>query len=480
MADQRAWNIRDVAAVTDGELAAGAGHETFDGISIDSRTLQKGELFVAIAGQRYDGHDFIDQVLAQGAGGVMIDRTHAAAGIGTRIKSAGAPCVVVENTVRALGDLARHRRRVLNPRVAAITGTNGKTTTKEMAASVCRQRYRVLSTAGNFNNEIGLPLTLFRLEKQHRVAVLELGMSAPGEMGRLAKICEPDLGVVLNVGAGHLAGLESLDGVAKAKGELIEGLGKRGVAVLNADDARVARMAEKAPGRVITWGVSPGADVRAESVRRSEGRVCFDLILPGGRRTAVALPVAGAFMVSNALAAAAVGEEFGVSAAEIKAGLEGFSPVPGRMTVVQTRAGFTLVDDTYNANPESMKAALTGLRELKGAGRGILIMGDMFELGDHAPLMHGKTGVMAAESGVNRLYVTGEFAEAVAGGAASAGMAPEKIMTGSKEEIIAAACSVLGPGDWVLVKGSRGMRMETVVRALLAHGDGATETKGSR
>ncbi|MDY6832768.1 MAG: UDP-N-acetylmuramoyl-tripeptide--D-alanyl-D-alanine ligase [Thermodesulfobacteriota bacterium] len=472
--------MSDVITATGGELIRGTGNEVFDNISIDSRTLGKGDLFVAIQGQHHDGHDFIDHVLAQGAGGVMIDQAHASR-MGTPQAAGREARVVVKDTVVALGDLARHRRRSVNPRVAAITGTNGKTSTKEMAAMICGRRYRVLATAGNFNNEIGLPLTLLRLGKEHQVAILEMGMNAPGEIGRLAKICEPDMGVVLNVGAGHLEGVENIDGVARAKAELFETLTEKDTAIVNVDDPRVMKMAQKARGRVVTYGMGQQADITATSVRREEGRVCFDLCLSAtGERATVALPVSGTFMVSNALAAAAIGAGLGLSAAEIKAGLEGFSPVPGRMTITQTRAGFTLVDDTYNANPESMKAALSGLRELKGAGRGILIMGDMFELGDHAPVMHGKTGVMAAESGVDRLYVTGEFAEAVAGGAASAGMTPEKIMTGSKEAIIEAVCPVLRPGDWVLVKGSRGMGMETVVQALSAYGNGVAGRKGGR
>lgn len=480
MAGGLVWHMSDVIAATGGELVQGKGNEMFENISIDSRTLGKGDLFVAIQGQQHDGHDFIDRVLAQGAGGVMIDQAHASRINTPRATGRGAR-VVVKDTVVALGDLARHRRRSVNPRVAAITGTNGKTSTKEMAAMVCGRRYRVLATTGNFNNEIGLPLTLLRLEKGHQVAILEMGMNAPGEIGRLAKICEPDMGVVLNVGAGHLEGVENIDGVARAKAELLEALTDKDTAIVNADDMRVMKMAQKVRGRVVTYGMRQKADITAASVRRQDGRVCFDLCLSAtDEQVAVALPASGTFMVSNALAAAAIGAGLGLSAPEIKAGLENFSPVPGRMTITQTRAGFTLVDDTYNANPESMKAALAGLRELKGAGRGILIMGDMFELGDHAPVMHGKTGVMAAESGVDRLYVTGEFAEAVAGGAAAAGMTPEKIMIESKETIIEAVCPVLEPGDWVLVKGSRGMRMETVVQALSAYGNGAADREGGR
>ena len=472
------WTGPDVLAATGGEPLCGDGLFRFTGVSIDSRTIDPGQLFVAIKGKRHDGHEYITDVLAAGVSGFIVERTCPASAV-ARIKTAGGLCLAVEDTIRALGALARFRRRKAGLPVVAITGSNGKTSTKEMTARVLEQRYDVLATAGNFNNEIGLPLTLLRLAASHEAAVLELGMNAPGEIARLTAICEPNIGVVLNVGEGHLAGLGGIEEVARAKGELIEAMGAAGTAVLNADDPRVLKMAERATGRVVTFGQNGHGDVRGLDYRQDGGTCLFDMVFAGeGDRLSVRLNGCGRHLVSNALAAAAAGKLLDVPPAAIKEGLEKFVPVAGRLTIIPTRSGFWVVDDTYNANPASMRAAMAAVASLKGDGRGLLVLGDMLELGQRAAELHREIGRRAAESGAALLFVVGDFAPVVAEGAVGAGMDRERITAGSKAEIIAALTSAVRPGDWVLSKGSRAMAMETVTAAVVAAGGGAVTAPG--
>jgi UDP-N-acetylmuramoyl-tripeptide--D-alanyl-D-alanine ligase len=480
MAKYVGWTAPDVLAACEGELVCGAGDYFFSGVSIDSRAVSPSHLFVAVKGQRHDGHDFIADVLKKGVSGFVIDKSRRTA-VAERIRSAGGLCVAVPDTVKALGDMARYRRRQAGLIIVAITGTNGKTSTKEMTARVLEQRYQVLATAGNYNNEIGLPLTLLRLEASHQVGVLELGMNAPGEIARLTRICEPDIAVVLNIGEGHLAGLGSIEGVARAKGELIETMGNNGAAVLNADDPRVLRLGEKAGGRVVTFGQGERGDVRAARIQQTDTGCSFDLVFTGqDEPVPVRFKASGRHLVTNALAAAAVGKLMDIPAQAIARGLEKFNPVPGRMNVIRTRGGFCVVDDTYNANPGSMRAAIEALKEMRGKHRGLLVLGDMYELGEHSAAMHQKVGGWAAESGAAMIFAAGDFARSVAAGAMEAGMAREKIVTGTREQIIKALSKRVRSGDWVLVKGSRAMAMETVASAIVREGGGTEEEKQGR
>lgn len=477
MAAKREWTDPDVLAATEGRQVCGTGAYSFSGVSIDSRTIESSQLFLAVTGDVHDGHDYINDVLEKGTKGFVVGSA-CPLPLVDRIKAAGGLCVTVEDTIRALGGLARYRRRQSGLPIVAITGTNGKTSTKEMTARVLEQRYRVLATAGNFNNEIGLPLTLLRLDDSHQVGVLEMGMNAPGEIGRLTGICEPDIGVVLNVGEGHLEGLGNIENVARAKGELIEMMGKNGTAVLNADDPRVLAMAAKAAGRVMTFGQDGRADVRAARFRAEGAKCAFDLLLPGSAEPVlVRLNGGGRHFISDALAAAAVGELLGVPPADIAGGLERFVPVAGRMSVISTSAGFYVVDDTYNANPGSMRAAIDTLKDLSERRPGYLVLGDMFELGEQAALLHRSIGRRAAQSGPEMILAVGDFAEDLARGAIEAGMATDKVVTGTRDRVVSVLTTSVRPGDWVLVKGSRGMAMETVVTAIVEAGGGTT--KGS-
>ncbi|MFC1813306.1 UDP-N-acetylmuramoyl-tripeptide--D-alanyl-D-alanine ligase, partial [Thermodesulfobacteriota bacterium] len=331
--------------------------------------------------------------------------------------------------------------------------------------AVVARRFRTLATVGNLNNEIGLPLTLLTLDNTHEKAVLELGMNRPGEIGRLAEICVPEIGVITNIGPAHLEGLGSIEGVMHAKGELLEKIKPGGAAVLNIDDPRVHRLSDKTSRDVLPYGLSENAKIRAVKVKEEVTGISFELILPT-ERIVVGLKTFGTFMVTNALAAAGVGHLMGLSAREIKAGLESFEPVRGRLNIFKTGNGIHVIDDTYNANPGSMGAAISTLTSLKAGERGIFVAGDMLELGSHSERLHRNIGSLAAASDIERLYITGEFAGSVAEGARDEDMDPQKIFIGTKKEILADLTAWARPGDWILIKGSRGMAMESVVEGL--------------
>lgn len=448
---------------TGGRLAFGDDATRFCAISTDSRTIGRGELFVAISGQKHDGHRFVQDAFEKGALGVLVAEEYVTAASPAFQK--GQCWVVVPDTLSALGDMAAFHRSQSKVSVVAITGTNGKTTTKEMTAAVLGQAFSVLKTPGNFNNLIGLPLTLFSLGRRHEWAALEIAMNHPGEIRRLAQICKPDIGVITNIEAGHLEGVKDIDGVMKAKGELLEVLGENGTAVLNIDDQRICRLAGHFGGRVISFGLHNSAEVWATPVSQSSSGCSFDLCWYD-ESVRVRLGIAGDGAVYSSLAAAAAGYRAGLSIEDVKKGLEEMVPLPGRMEITTLSAGIYLVDDTYNANPGSMALAVDTLRSLKGNGRGIFIAGDMMELGEHAGRAHTELGMLVARAGLAGLYATGEFARAVAEGATGAGMDHGKVFIGSHEEIVEAIKGRLGPGDWVLVKGSRLMAMEKVVEKL--------------
>ena len=460
------WTTAEILEATGGDLLSGDLEHSFSGISIDSRSISLDNLFVAIKGDTHDGHGFAGHVIERGVSGLLIDRTKTHS---LPIKDAmknGLVCVTVNDTVKALGDLAAFHRKRSSASVVAITGSNGKTSTRKMTAGVVSRRFSTLSAYGNLNNHIGLPLTLLNLNTDHKWAVLELGMNHPGEIKHLGEICSPDIGVITNIGPAHLEGLGSLDAVMHAKGELLEEIKPDGTAVLNADDPKLLHLAHSTSRKVLFFGRSKNARIRALSVKKTETGLSLDLILPEERVT-VNLKTPAVFMISNALAAAAVGYLLGLTAREIKDGLEAFKPVPGRMNIIKTGKEITIIDDTYNANPGSMEAAITTLKSLKGSHPGILIAGDMLELGTHAESMHRNIGRIAAGSNIADLYATGEFARTVAEGAMDKGMDIRNIFTGTKEEILEDIKYRLGPGDWVLVKGSRSMTMETIVQGLL-------------
>jgi len=354
--------------------------------------------------------------------------------------------------------------------VVAITGSNGKTTTKEMTAAILAARAPCLKTEGNLNNQYGLPLTLLRLEARHRAAVVEIGMNHAGEIKPLAEIAAPTVGVVTNVGTAHIEHLGSLDAIAREKGALFEALGAEASAVANADDPRVLALLARTPARAVTFGCSADADVRAEQPTASPAGVSFELIAPAGRAP-VRVAGVGRVPVMNALAAAAAALCAGADLDDVGRGLAAYRPPAGRLERLSLPSGAVLLNDSYNANPQSLEVALRSLAELKGAGRGIAVLGDMGELGSFAAEAHRQAGRRVGELGLDALFALGERAEQVAAGAREAGLDPARTWTGRDADALAAQLrAALRPGDWVLVKGSRAMRMERIVAALAEPG----------
>lgn len=463
------WKMQDILASTGGRLLFGSRDAVFAQVGIDSRTIGKDWLFVAVKGQRFDGHDFAAKAVEKGASGILIKESAAAAMPWREWEKAGVSGIGVPDTIKALGDLARFRRRSSGVKLVAVTGSCGKTTTRRMAASVLSEKFVVCETKGNENNELGVPLTLFSLEHRHSAAVVELGMNHPGEIGYLAGMCLPDIGVITNIGPAHLEGVGGLNDVAEAKAELMEYLGPEKTVILNADDAFFQSLASRAECRVVSFGVSEKADIRGTDLSAGLWGVDFLLNAPSGSAR-IHLNAHGRFMIKNALAAAAVGWALGLEPEEIARGLARFIPCSGRMRIFKSKKGYFVIDDTYNANPASMTEAIDTLVELSGSGRRILVAGDMNELGEAAPAFHNDIGRLAAGAGMSRIYLTGEMAAYTARGAAEAGADDSAIFVGTKKEIITDLSLYVEKGDWILAKGSRLAAMEDIVEGLLKDG----------
>jgi UDP-N-acetylmuramoyl-tripeptide--D-alanyl-D-alanine ligase len=467
------WTVADCLAATGGQLVGEDTGRAFSRVIIDSRIITAEDLFVAVVGETHDGHDFVAQVIRSGARGFIIQQRRLQE---FARRPSGGVCITVEDTTRALGALGRYHRQRNRASVVAITGSNGKTTTRQMTAAVVSQGYSTLSSRKNYNNHIGLPLTLLGICPQHRWAVVELGMNAPGEIAYLSSVCQPDIGVITNIGPAHLEGVGSIEGVMKAKGELLGNIDPQGTAVLNADDERVLQLAAQTRRRVMLYGLSEKAAIRAVDIQPADQGHSFRLILPEAE-IRIELKIPGRFMISNALAAAGVGQIIGLGAEQIRNGLENFQPASGRMNLLHTRAGLHIIDDTYNANPGSMVGALDTLAALRKDRPSYVVMGDMKELGNQAAALHRQVGSLAGRSGITGLLATGDFAEEVAAGAAASGLQSSDIITGSKERIVQALRDRLQPEDWILVKGSRAMAMEEIIDRLREWADTKPEER---
>jgi UDP-N-acetylmuramoyl-tripeptide--D-alanyl-D-alanine ligase len=451
------------------ELGAATGGRWLDappdsvsGVSSDSRTLEAGSLFVALRGDRFDAHAFLPAAARAGA---------AAAVVASEAPAAGLPRLLVADTLVALGALAHHHRARFSLPVVGVTGSNGKTTTREMIAAILAERGPVLKTEGNLNNEVGVPFTLLRLSGEHRAAVVEMGMNHPGEIARLTAMARPQVGVVTNAAAAHLEGLGSVDGVADAKAELYAGLPEGGIAVVNADDPRMLARARASGRRLLTFagGRQRRGDVAVLEVLAQDASGLRFLLGVGTRELAVTLPLVGAHNARNAAAAACAAIALGCSDQEIVRGLARVQPVGRRLRLERLPGGLLLVDDCYNANPPSMAAALQTLAELAHAegGRPLAALGDMLELGPGEAELHRGVGSEAARLPVARLFGFGPRSRETLAGALAAGLAPER--TFHTEDVAALAQAVratAAPGDVLLVKGSRGMRLERLVEAL--------------
>jgi UDP-N-acetylmuramoyl-tripeptide--D-alanyl-D-alanine ligase len=460
------WRVSEILEATQGKLVCGDIERQFSGVCIDSRSIQADQLFVAIKGEVHDGHNFTGYVTSKGVKGIVIHEDKAGSLSVAGWKKLGVVCVSVKDTVRALGDMASYNRKRSNARLVAITGSNGKTTSKEMCFAVVSEGFNTLGTYGNLNNNIGVPLTLFSLSHEHEMAVVELGMNHAGEIRQLGEICTPDIGIITNIGPAHLEGLGSIENIAKAKAELLENIKPDGVVILNADDPRVCKLADNTESRVVYFGMSEKADIKGADVEQRGTGIDFTLILPE-EEIDIKLNAAGKFMVSNALAAASVGYELGLSAKKIKSGLEKFKPVNGRMNILRDSSRkVTIIDDTYNANPGSMTQALKSFESLRGDNRGIFVAGDMFELGEKSASEHERMGRFSVSAGIAKLYPTGRFAENMARGAMDKGLSKSNIFIGTKDDILEDLKKEIKPDDWILVKGSRAMAMEKIVEGL--------------
>lgn len=449
------FTVAEVCTATGGIVQGEAAGVRFQGICTDTRTVHPGNLFIALTGERFDGHEFLKQALEKGAAGVVISKK-------TAEMPAGAVAVVVDNTLKALQDIAHFHRSRFSIPVIAITGSNGKTTTKDLTAAILESKLSVLKTEANFNNEIGLPRTLLNLTKEHQVAVVEMGMRGPGEIAELAGIAKPTAGIVTNVGETHIELLGSLANIAAAKAELVEAVPSQGFVVLNADNAYVKAMSGKAAGKVIFYGIEHPADIQAVQIQ-VEGLHTTFMCRCYGAAFPLKLPMIGMHNVYNTLAAVAAAWELGLSAQDIQAGLDRFQPSSMRQQI--ERVGeYIVINDAYNASPLSMAGAIATLQQV-AAGRSIAVLGDMLELGDVAIEAHHRIGQTAGQCGVDAVVTVGALAEHIVIAAREAGI-KEAVACQSHEDAAAALRRILQPGDTILLKGSRGMKMEKILEML--------------
>lgn len=447
------------------------GGRVVDTVTIDSRAAVPGSLFVALPGAHADGHDFIADALARGAAGYL-----AAADRSPRWPGG----LVVDDPADALGGLGAWLRDHVDPFVVAVTGSQGKTSTKDLIAAACGAGRRVVAAPGSYNNELGVPLTCCLLESDSEVLVTELGARGLGHIARLVPLVRPDAGVVTAVGAAHLELLGDIDTVARAKAELVEGLPGHGTAVLNADDPRVARMAAVAPGRVVTYGRTDDAQWRAVDVRTDRlARPRFTAVGPTGSAE-VQLDVVGEHLVGNALAALAVADLVGVPLAAAATALRSSRVSAWRMELTETAHGLVVINDAYNANPASTAAALRSLARVSVPGRRWAVLGQMAELGAVSAQAHADVGAMAADLGIDGLVVVGAAAAGIAEGARAAGFSGRLCSAEDPDAALALLRSSLAPDDAVLVKASRSVGLERLAQALVAeHGGPRTAGDGS-
>ncbi len=455
------FSLEEVLAATGGRLISGRGGKTICGISTDSRNIEQGNLFIALQGENFDGHAFVQKAVDAGAAGVIV---HDISRINPEAAGTTACVVEVKDTLKALGDLAQAYRRRFSFPVIGLTGSSGKTTTKEMLSCILRLERKVLATEGNFNNLIGLPHTIFRMTARHEIAVLEMGTNTRGEIRRLTQIAEPDVGVITNVGPAHLEGFGTVDVVGEEKGDLFLNMCPSGTAVVNLDDEAVCRVADRWSGRRVTFSMSASADVSVGDIRKNGAKgTTFNLLISGGTYK-VDMKVAGLHNIYNAMAAAATAVACGISPESIRQGLTMFQAVGGRMEIIKLKNGAYLINDAYNANPASVREALLTLKDLKNAHNAFVFLGDMLELGEAAREMHRRVGMLLATIGVTAVFLQGEFAEITAAGALGGGLSDEQIFfLRDVEESIAHLKRQLRKGDWILVKGSRRMQMDRIV-----------------
>ncbi len=442
-----------IAQFAGASLSSRDGGVVIDGIVTDSRTIRPGELFVALRGENFDGHDFVESVATSGAAGALVDQRW----------NGNIPnnfsLIRAADTLLAYQNIAANYRRSLTLRVLAVTGSNGKTSTKDFAASVLARKFRVTKTEGNFNNHVGLPRTILKATSEDEAAVWEIGMNHPGEIAALSKIAAPDAAIITNIGAAHIEFMGSREAIAREKGALAEAVGPQGTVILNADDPFSIGIAAGSRAKVLFAGTTDGT-VRATEIRQSADGSEFT-ILEGAHRCRAQLPVPGLHMVQNALLAVAAGRAFGLSIEECAAGLA-LAPLTKARLQIKQVGGVDFLDDSYNANPDSMKAALRTLVELDTEGKRIAVLGEMRELGTESERGHREVGETAAMLKVDQLITIGDTAETIAQGARAAGLNNVSSVSSTRK-----AADLLGqiaaPGDLVLIKGSRAAKTEEVI-----------------
>jgi murE/murF fusion protein len=467
------WKLDWLQQITGGQLLYPADKGIiFNNISTDSRAINPGDLFVALKGENFDGKMFTEKAVEKGASGLLVNHTPGQEEEFLNFQPS-IPVLLVPDTLLALGELAANKRRWnKNLQVLAITGSSGKTTVKEMTGAILSQKHSILKTEGNFNNLIGMPLTLLKLTEDQDFAVLEMGMNRPGEIARLTEIADPNVACIINVQEAHLEGLGDIQGVAKAKNELFAGLKPEGKAVVNLDDEIVRSLTEQLPQEKITFGCSPDAFVRATNIKSlGQSGMSFDLHM-GNESNHITINALGRHNVSNSLAAAAMAHVIGIGIDEISTGLSAFTPYDKRSSTEELESGIMVLDDCYNANPASMMAALKTLKDLKKGRRAVSVLGDMLELGHKSDAAHQALGRAVCELGIDFLAAFGNQAENVITGALNGGMDRKNAKGFNSKKDLAAWLlelmqeKIINAGDWILIKGSRGMRMEEVLELL--------------
>lgn len=430
------------------------------GVSTDTRKISTGDLFIPLSGEKYDGHNFIPQAFDKGAKVCLTEKSDIEVPKGKLL-------ILVENSKRALTDLAAYYRLLFPIPVVAITGSVGKTSTKDMIASVLSQHYKVLKTEGNFNNEVGVPLTLFRLNKDHEVAVIEMGMNHFGEIRNLSYMAKPDIAVITNIGISHIENLGSREGILRAKSEIFEYLKSDGIAILNGDDDLLRTLKGNILFEITYFGLESNNDIYAKNIE-SKGTSGIDAAMVlGDEAIPIQIPSPGKHMVYNALSAAAVGFKLNLSIEEIQRGILTYQSSKMRMNITKTHKEIYIINDVYNASPQSMKAAIDVLHELPEGKRKIAILGDMLEMGNFSYEAHKEVGEYIAQKNIDYLFCVGDEAEHIAEAAVISGMSRDKVKTfENQEELWKTLQPFVTSEDMILIKASRGMHLEKTVEKI--------------
>jgi UDP-N-acetylmuramoyl-tripeptide--D-alanyl-D-alanine ligase len=457
--------VKEVSSAINGRQISGSPDEFIKGLSTDSRKITPGYIFLALKGERYDGHNFLNNAINAGAMGVIVESDTT---IAKKLFNDNLVVINVSSTLKALGDLAAWWRKQWGGKVIAITGSNGKSTTKEMAASILSLQANTMKSHGNFNNLIGLPLTILLLQEHHELAVLEMGMNMAGEIARLTQIADPDIGLITNAAQAHLEGLGNLNGVIKAKGELLRVMAKDSTAILNGDDEAYAHLAPTFQGQILTFGLGTMNQVRAEKIKKIGDRAQAFNICINGETIPVKINLPGIHNVLNALSGAAIAFCLSTSNELIARGLGKFRPIKGRFHFIDLNGGIRIIDDTYNANPSSLRAALQTIKGLIGKNQGLVIgLGEMMELGRESSKYHFDAGQLVADMGARYLVVMGEHGRKIIEGACKGGMDRKQTHIATTHvEMSDSIKANIQKGDILFMKGSRKVALDKVVEVV--------------